>query len=52
MRKARQVRAFTDPDAVERILGNFLSNAAKYSPPGTTITVAVAAAGGRAKLAV
>jgi len=46
------VRAFTDPDAVERILGNFLSNAAKYSPPGTTITVTVEPAGGRALLAV
>ena len=44
--------AFTDPDAVERILGNFLSNAAKYSPPGTTITVAVEPSGSRALLAV
>jgi signal transduction histidine kinase len=46
------VRAFTDPDAVERILGNFLSNAAKYSPPGSTITVTVEPLGGRALLAV
>ena len=45
------VRAFTDPDAVERILGNFLSNAAKYAPPGTTITVTVEPAGQRALLA-
>src|SRR5207244_6758797 len=46
------VRAFTDPAAVERILGNFLSNAAKYSPPGSTITVTVEPAGARALLAV
>src|SRR5436305_14833939 len=46
------VIAFTDPDAVERILGNFLSNAAKYAPPGTTITVTVEPYGARALLAV
>ena len=46
------VEAFTDPEAVERILGNFLSNAAKYSPPGSTITVTVEPAGSRALLAV
>jgi signal transduction histidine kinase len=46
------VIAFTDPDAVERILGNFLSNAAKYAPPGTTITITVEPSGSRAMLAV
>jgi signal transduction histidine kinase len=46
------VIAYTDPDAVERIVGNFLSNAAKYSPPGTTITVTVEPSGTRALLAV
>src|SRR5205814_5196823 len=46
------VIAFTDPDAVERILGNFLSNAAKYSPPDTTITITVEPYGARALLAV
>lgn len=46
------VIAFTDPDAVERILGNFLSNAAKYSPPGTTVTVTVEPYGARSLLAV
>lgn len=46
------VIAFTDPDAVERILGNFLSNAAKYAPPDTTITVKVEPSGSRALLAV
>jgi signal transduction histidine kinase len=49
---APDVRAFTDPAAVERILGNFLSNAAKYSPPGTAVTVAVGRAGSRAMLSV
>jgi two-component system sensor histidine kinase KdpD len=47
-----EVHAFTDPDAVERILGNFLSNAAKYAPPGSTITVTVAPMGPRALLSV
>jgi signal transduction histidine kinase len=46
------VIAFTDPDAVERILGNFLSNAAKYSPPGTTVTVSVEPYGARSLVAV
>src|SRR5205823_4949555 len=46
------VIAFTDPDAVERILGNFLSNAAKYSPPGTTVTVTVEPHGARSLVAV
>ncbi|MBV8982870.1 MAG: CHASE domain-containing protein [Acidimicrobiia bacterium] len=46
------VIAFTDPDAVERILGNFLSNAAKYAPPDTAITVTVEPSGSRALLAV
>ncbi|HEY2437521.1 MAG TPA: ATP-binding protein, partial [Solirubrobacteraceae bacterium] len=46
------VIAFTDPDAVERILGNFLSNAAKYSPADTTITVTVEPSGSRALLSV
>jgi K+-sensing histidine kinase KdpD len=46
------VIAFTDPDAVERILGNFLSNAAKYAPPNTAITVTVEPSGSRSLLAV
>ncbi|MCU1451747.1 MAG: Osmosensitive channel histidine kinase KdpD [Acidimicrobiales bacterium] len=49
---APDVLAFTDPDAMERILGNFLSNAAKYAPPNSTITVRVAPAGPRALLSV
>jgi two-component system sensor histidine kinase KdpD len=47
-----EVEAFTDPAAVERIVGNFLSNAAKYSPPGSTVTVTVEPSGNRAMLAV
>jgi signal transduction histidine kinase len=35
------VWALADPDAVERILTNLLSNAAKYSPPGSLITLTV-----------
>jgi signal transduction histidine kinase len=35
----QEVLAWTDPRAVERIIGNLLSNAAKYAPAGSTITV-------------
>jgi signal transduction histidine kinase len=35
------LRVWVDPQAVERILANLLTNAAKYSPPDTTITVEV-----------
>ena len=37
------VQAWTDPRAVERIVTNFLANACKYSPAGTTVTVTVTA---------
>ena len=33
--------AWADPVAVERIVANLLSNAAKYSPAGTTVTVSL-----------
>lgn len=46
------VVALADAHAVERILANLLTNAAKFSPPGTTITVAVSDAGGQAVLTV
>jgi signal transduction histidine kinase len=46
------VQAWTDPRAVERIIGNFLANAAKYSAAGTTVTVTVAAAGDDALVSV
>lgn len=35
------VRARLDPNALERVLANLLSNAAKYAPEGTTVTVTV-----------
>lgn len=46
------VVAWADPIAVERILANLLSNAGKYSPPGTTVTVTVANHRDRARLSV
>jgi signal transduction histidine kinase len=46
------VTAWVDPIAVERILANLLSNAGKYSPAGTTVTVAVETLGDRARLRV
>jgi signal transduction histidine kinase len=44
--------AWADPVAVERILANLLSNAAKYAPQDTTVTVTVSSAGDRARLEV
>jgi signal transduction histidine kinase len=44
--------AWADPVAVERILANLLSNAAKYAPHDTTVTVTVSSAGDRARLEV
>jgi signal transduction histidine kinase len=42
---SEDVPAWTDPRAVERILGNLVSNAAKYSPAGSTITVSTESRG-------
>jgi signal transduction histidine kinase len=47
-----EVTAWADPIAVERILANLLSNAGKYSPGGTTVTVTVEHRGNRARLTV
>ena len=44
--------AWADPVAVERIVANLLSNAAKYSPAGTTVTVSLVPAGDVARLVV
>ena len=41
-----------DPDAVVQIVTNLLSNAAKYSPPGTPIDVELGRADGRAEVIV
>ena len=46
------LQAWADPVAVERILANLVSNAAKYSPSGSTVTIAVKSAGERARLVV
>lgn len=46
------VSAWADPIAIERILANLVSNAAKYSPDGTTITVSVEPRGSAARLVV
>jgi signal transduction histidine kinase len=37
--------AFVDPDKIEQVLNNLLSNAAKFSAQGSVVTVAVAPAG-------
>jgi two-component system sensor histidine kinase KdpD len=46
------VMAWADPVAVERILANLVSNAAKYSPAGSKVTIAVEPVGERARLTV
>lgn len=50
--RLQPVDAYVDPVAVERIVANLVSNAAKYAPGGTTVTVAVEPAGDRARLVV
>jgi signal transduction histidine kinase len=49
---ADPVVAWTDVRALERIIGNFVGNAGKYSPAGTTIRVEVREAGGDAVVSV
>jgi signal transduction histidine kinase len=44
--------AWADSVAVERILANLVSNATKYSPPGSTVTVSAEAVGDVARLVV
>jgi len=46
------VVAQADPSAVERILVNLLSNAAKYTPPGTPVSVRLRREGTKAVLVV
>jgi two-component system sensor histidine kinase KdpD len=46
------LHAWVDPIAVERIVANLLSNAGKYAPAGTTVTVTVGRAGDRVRLSV
>lgn len=47
-----RVWAFADSEAVERVLVNLLSNAAKYSPPDSAITVTLAQHGEAATIMV
>jgi signal transduction histidine kinase len=49
---AESVQAWADPIAVERILANLVSNAAKYSPADSTVTVRVEPVGDVARLTV
>jgi len=51
-RIAPDVVAFVDRPAIDRILANLVSNAAKYSPSGSAITITVAEAGDSALLVV
>jgi signal transduction histidine kinase len=46
------LQAWADPIAVERILANLLSNAGKYAPAGTTVSVTVARHHDRMRLSV
>ncbi len=41
-----------DPDALDRVLKNLVSNAIKYSPPGAAVHVTARAADGRVEIAV
>jgi two-component system, sensor histidine kinase and response regulator len=41
-----------DPNKIRQVVGNLLTNAVKFSPPGSTITVTVAAENGTAEIAV
>jgi signal transduction histidine kinase len=45
-------RALADPDRLERIVVNLLTNALKYSPPGTEVTISVEEGEGGPALAV
>ncbi|MEA3056982.1 MAG: two-component system, OmpR family, phosphate regulon sensor histidine kinase PhoR, partial [Actinomycetota bacterium] len=47
-----QCPAWADPVAIERILANLVSNASKYAPVGTTVTVSCRAVDGVARLVV
>lgn len=49
---APNVAAVSDPGAIERVLINLLSNAAKYTPPATTVAVGLRADADHAVLVV
>jgi signal transduction histidine kinase len=46
------VAALADPDALDRILKNLLSNALKYSPGGSEIRLGATSKGGRVEISV
>jgi two-component system sensor histidine kinase KdpD len=49
---ADECPAWADPVAIERILANLVSNASKYAPAGTTVTISCAPVDGMARLVV
>ena len=44
--------AFVDPDRLEQAVANLLSNAAKFAPPGTAVTVSISDRGESVRIAV
>jgi len=45
-------RVHADPDRLTQVMTNLISNACKFSPPGSTVDIAVTREGGRLKVAV
>jgi two-component system sensor histidine kinase KdpD len=45
-------RAWADPDALDRVVKNLVSNALKYAPADTPVTVSARAAAGRVEITV
>jgi len=49
---ASVLRVHLDPRRLQQIVGNYLSNAAKYAPPGSTVEITVEQRGACARVAV
>ena len=45
-------KVHADPDRLAQVMTNLISNACKFSPPGSTVDIAVTREGGRLKVAV
>ena len=45
-------KVHADPDHLAQVMTNLISNACKFSPPGSTVDIAVTREGGRLKVAV